>query len=53
LLCDGCRGDHDEDAEGGSFGDEYEVVDGDGGEEVRTVQGRLILCPSEMESHAY
>jgi hypothetical protein len=53
ILCDSCRGEHDEDAEGGSLGDEYEVVGGDDGEEVRTVKRRIIRCLSEMESHAY
>jgi len=48
-----CRGEHDEDAEGGRLGDEREVVDGDDGEEVRTVKRRLIQCPSEMGSRAY
>jgi len=52
-LCDSCRGVHDEDAEGGSFGDECEVVDGDDGEEVSTVKRRIIQCPSEMGSRAY
>jgi hypothetical protein len=40
-----------EDAESGSSGDEYEVVRGDDGEEVRKIKRRLIRCPSEMESH--
>jgi len=52
LLFDGCRGEY-EDAGGGSFGDECEVVVGDDGEEGRTVKRRLIFSPSEMEIHAY
>jgi len=42
-----------EEAEGGSFGDECEVVGGDDVEEVRTVKLRLIQCLSEMGSRAY